>query len=400
MLFAPTKAKSVAKPQPLPIIMAAAPETKVQLPLVGQYDEEEQEEQDEQPESEEEQEQEDDEEEEEEEEEQEEEAEEDNEEDEEAQEVDEEEVAENAEGDVEDEDGDEDDEDGEEDDDDDDASEGEDDGTERKKVVKGMSEKKLQKWIETNEKKGVIYMSRIPPFMRPAKVRDLLAPYGEVGRIYLKPEDQSSAYRRKKRGGNKKKKYTEGWVEFADKEVAESVAATLNATPIGDQVRKGSFFHNDLWCMKYLPDFKWRHLTEKKSYENAVRKKRRRTEIQQVKRENNQYLLQVEKAKTHKRLQEKRKRTLAEAGEPVPEVKPDDETSQLEKMRNRFRQRGVSREENEDIDELLPSKKGQHGGPRKRQRVDRKRQAAEDEPVPTGGDVSDDILGQIFGRRN
>lgn len=31
-------------------------------------------------------------------------------------------------------------------------------------------------------------MSRIPPFMRPAKVRDLLAPYGEVGRIYLKPE--------------------------------------------------------------------------------------------------------------------------------------------------------------------------------------------------------------------
>lgn len=109
-----------------------------------------------------------------------------------------------------------------------------------------------------------------------------------------------------------------------------------------------------------------------------MRKKRRRTEIQQVKRENNQYLLQVEKAKTHKRLQEKRKRTLAEAGEPVPEEKPDDETSQLEKMRNRFRQRGVSREENEDIDELLPSKKGQHGGPRKRQRVDRKRQAAED----------------------
>jgi hypothetical protein len=119
-----------------------------------------------------------------------------------------------------------------------------------------------------------------------------------------------------------------------------------------------------------------RHTTT--AYENAVRKKRRRTEIQQVKRENNQYLLQVEKAKTHKRLQEKRKRTLAEAGEPVPEEKPDDETSQLEKMRNRFRQRGVSREENEDIDELLPSKKGQHGGPRKRQRVDRKRQAVED----------------------
>jgi hypothetical protein len=32
--------------------------------------------------------------------------------------------------------------------------EDDDDGTGRKKIVKGMSEKKLQKWIETNEKKG------------------------------------------------------------------------------------------------------------------------------------------------------------------------------------------------------------------------------------------------------
>jgi ESF2/ABP1 family protein len=38
-------------------------------------------------------------------------------------------------------------------------------------------------------------MSRVPPFMRPAKVRDLLAPYGEVGRIYLKPEGTPLALR-------------------------------------------------------------------------------------------------------------------------------------------------------------------------------------------------------------
>jgi hypothetical protein len=35
------------------------------------------------------------------------------------------------------------------------CAQGEDDGTERKKVVKGMSEKKLQKWIEANEMKGM-----------------------------------------------------------------------------------------------------------------------------------------------------------------------------------------------------------------------------------------------------
>jgi hypothetical protein len=108
-----------------------------------------------------------------------------------------------------------------------------------------------------------------------------------------------------------------------------------------------------------------------------VRKKRRRTEIQQVKRENNQYLLQVEKAKAQKRFQEKRKRELVDAGESVQEEVPADEKSQLEKMRNRFRQRGVAREDNEDIDELLPNRKTQQHGPKKRQRVERKRQPDE-----------------------
>lgn len=31
-------------------------------------------------------------------------------------------------------------------------------------------------------------MSRIPPFMKPAKVKQILAHYAEIGRIYLAPE--------------------------------------------------------------------------------------------------------------------------------------------------------------------------------------------------------------------
>ena len=37
-------------------------------------------------------------------------------------------------------------------------------------------------------KGGIVYLSRIPPFMKPLKVRHLLSQYGEVGRVFLQPE--------------------------------------------------------------------------------------------------------------------------------------------------------------------------------------------------------------------
>lgn len=44
--------------------------------------------------------------------------------------------------------------------------------------------------VETNEnlKPGIIYFSRLPPFMKPAKVRYIFAQYGEVGRLFLQAE--------------------------------------------------------------------------------------------------------------------------------------------------------------------------------------------------------------------
>ena len=46
-----------------------------------------------------------------------------------------------------------------------------------------------------------------------------------------------------------------------DKRVAKAVASTLNNVPIGG--RKKNYYHDDLWNMKYLPKFRWTHLTEK-----------------------------------------------------------------------------------------------------------------------------------------
>ena len=35
---------------------------------------------------------------------------------------------------------------------------------------------------------GIVYLSRIPPFMKPLKLRTILSQYGEVGRLFLQPE--------------------------------------------------------------------------------------------------------------------------------------------------------------------------------------------------------------------
>lgn len=43
--------------------------------------------------------------------------------------------------------------------------------------------------------------------------------------------------------------------------MAKQVAKVLNATIIGG--KKNSHYHDDMWNIKYLPKFKWDHLTER-----------------------------------------------------------------------------------------------------------------------------------------
>ncbi len=78
---------------------------------------------------------------------------------------------------------------------------------------------------------------------------------------HTSPAEDIVRQRRIKFRGNKKVKFTEGWVEFLDKRVAKVVATTLNCTPVGR--KKRSIYHDDLWNIKYLPKFRWTHLTEK-----------------------------------------------------------------------------------------------------------------------------------------
>ena len=45
-----------------------------------------------------------------------------------------------------------------------------------------------KKETRTKTTPGVVYLSRLPPFMKPAKIRNIFSQYGEVGRLYLQPE--------------------------------------------------------------------------------------------------------------------------------------------------------------------------------------------------------------------
>lgn len=154
------------------------------------------------------------------------------------------------------------------------------------------------------KKSGVVYISRIPPFMKPHKLRSLLSNYGTINRIFLAPEDPMAHQRRVRNGGNKKKMYTEGWVEFVNKKDAKDVCAMLNAQTIGG--KKGSYYRDDIWTLKYLNGFKWHHLTEQIAAESAERSSRMMAELQREKKGNKEFVERVERAKMLDGIQSKK----------------------------------------------------------------------------------------------
>lgn len=107
---------------------------------------------------------------------------------------------------------------------------------EKRKRPMGAAElapEKLAAFQKAEKRKGIVYIGRVPPFMKPIKLRQLLAPYGDIGRVYLAPEDPATRKRRIAAGGNKKPMWTEGWVEFLKKKDAKFVVATLHNEPMG-----------------------------------------------------------------------------------------------------------------------------------------------------------------------
>lgn len=173
--------------------------------------------------------------------------------------------------------------------------------------------KKLKKEAEKAHKRGVCYISRVPPGMDHVKLRQLLSQYGEIQRIYLAPQNSSSIDKvndnnksRKRGGGAKAQAYSEGWVEFASKSNAKRVANLLNGEQIGG--KKRSQFYYDHWNIKYLSKFKWDNLTDEIAYKKAIREQKLALEISAAKRERDFYLKKVDQSRALSSIEERMKK--------------------------------------------------------------------------------------------
>ncbi|KAK9056252.1 hypothetical protein SSX86_027342 [Deinandra increscens subsp. villosa] len=196
--------------------------------------------------------------------------------------------------------------------------------------------KRLMKEAAKAHMRGVCYLSRVPPRMDPLKLRQILSQYGDIERIWLTPEDPAAHVHRKKAGGFRGQGFTEGWVEFTNKNVAKRVASMLNGEQIGG--KKKSTFYYDLWNIKYLSKFKWDNLTEEIAYKNATREQKLALELSVAKKERDFYLAKVDQSRAFSSIDErlKKKRKIQEANGTTSEIQGDHQ--QAAKVIRQFRQ--------------------------------------------------------------
>ncbi|XP_033120255.1 pre-rRNA-processing protein esf2-like [Anneissia japonica] len=208
-----------------------------------------------------------------------------------------------------------------------------------RKEMSSIAANKLQR---SKSKPGIVYLSRIPMFMRPNRLKMIFSDYGQVGRVFLQAEEKFKKDQRKKKTGSRAKIFTEGWIEFKDKKIAKKIALTFNNTPIGG--KKTSRHYDDLWNIKYLSRFQWSHLVERLEYEKAVRDQRMRTEISQVKKETNFFIKNIEKKKVLDKLEEKKRKKGKEWTSKTRNFKQrkTDDQHKLVKKLNENRKKGVS----------------------------------------------------------
>ncbi|XP_068027111.1 activator of basal transcription 1 [Melanerpes formicivorus] len=128
---------------------------------------------------------------------------------------------------------------------------------------------------------GVLYLSFVPPGFGPRHARALLAPHGELGRVFFQPQG-GRLRKRRQRPGPPGGSFSEAWVEFRDKRAAKRAAKVLHGTPLSPRPR--SPFRHYCWSLKYLPGFRWPHLSERLASERQGRSQRLRAEVAQARR--------------------------------------------------------------------------------------------------------------------
>ncbi|KAJ5295665.1 hypothetical protein PENANT_c001G09268 [Penicillium antarcticum] len=191
-------------------------------------------------------------------------------------------------------------------------------------------------------KTGVIYLSSLPPYLKPFALKGMLEQRGfePITKIFLAPLLPSAAGNRRK--SNKRKTYTDGWVEFASKKTAKICAETLNAHIVGG--KKGGWYHDDVWNMKYLRGFKWADLMEQVQRERSEREARQRIEDSRAKKEEKMFVAGVESGRVAdgmaRKNEEKARRRLEESAK-KDEVTEVSQKKIAQPVRRRFQQSEV-----------------------------------------------------------
>lgn len=208
-------------------------------------------------------------------------------------------------------------------------------------------------------KPGVIYLSRIPPFMRPSTVRTYLSLHGTIGKLFLTPEPPTHYLSRRRHGGNKKHSYIDGWVEFTRKKDAKRCVDAINGQIVGG--KKGGWYRDDVWNAKYLKGFTWADLMGSVRAEEREREERVRVGVSREGRERKEFLKHVEMGKvedTRRRKREGREKAKDQGDRREMPVMPKHGNDEVEKGRGaerRFRQnevKGKAGRQTEQADEV------------------------------------------------
>lgn len=211
-------------------------------------------------------------------------------------------------------------------------------------------------------KAGVIYLSRIPPFMRPSAVRTLLSTHGTITRLFLTPEAPSNYLSRRKAGGNKKHSYIDGWVEFSRKRDAKVCVDAINGQIVGG--KKGGWYRDDVWNAKYLKGFGWRDLMAGVRGEEREREERVRVGVGREGRERAEFLRNLQRGRVEDTRRMKRERRAEreksrgdEGGSKeavVEEIKGKGKGNEFER---RFRQNEVKGREEKGVEQSDETKR-------------------------------------------
>jgi len=193
------------------------------------------------------------------------------------------------------------------------------------------------------KKPGVIYLSSVPDGMNVSQTTAFFSEFGRVGRVFLQPDKTD------KQKGKYNRVFSEGWIEFMSKKVARTAAERLNCQPVGGKRRSKA--HDQIWNIKYLPRFKWIHLSERLAYEAAVRQQRLRAEISQVKREAEHFKSSVDS---------KRKKSRTGAGQTGEQTEQDNPLPFLWRQKEteaQLRKRKIDEKLDQDLVEPVKKKK-------------------------------------------